>query len=85
MGNGAQMRPLDQVLLGAESGGGGGGSGDPSAPGAAESVGAAGLLDGYRWGSKNDQDLRCRRLRSWDIVARARERLTKVCVCGGGG
>lgn len=66
MGNGAQMQPLEQALLGGEGGGGEAG------------VGAGGLLGGYRWGSKNDQDLRCRKLRSWDIVARARDRLTKV-------
>ncbi len=81
MGNGAQMQPLDQVLAAAD-GTAASSSADPSstaetAP-AMAMAGAGGLLDGYRWGSKNDQDLRCRKLRSWDIVARARDRLTKV-------
>jgi hypothetical protein len=79
MGNGAQMQPLDQVLAAADRTT----ATDPSlneTP--AAMAGAGGLLDGYRWGSKNDQDLRCRKLRSWDIVARARDRLTKVGCSG---
>lgn len=78
MGNGAQMLPLDQALAATE--GGAGGDAASSSGGAVAAVGAGGLLDGYRWGSKNDQDLRCRKLRSWDIVARARDRCTKVCM-----
>lgn len=73
MGNGAQMLPLEQALAAADAAAAEGGTG-------VASVGAGGLLDGYRWGSKNDQDLRCRKLRSWDIVARARDRCTKVRV-----
>lgn len=75
MGNGGQMKSLEELL-----GGGGeeGALGGDATSTATTATTGGGLLDGYRFGSKNDQDLRCRKLRSWDIVARARDRLTKA-------
>jgi len=72
MGNGSMMKSVEALqqerVMEEEEGGVEGGRRD---------VGG-GLVDGYRFGEKNDQDLRCRKLRSWDIVARARDRLTKA-------
>jgi len=68
MGNGSMMKSVEALQQEegvVESGGG------------RRDVGG-GLVDGYRFGDKNDQDLRCRKLRSWEIVARAKDRLTKA-------
>src|SRR6056297_1263565 len=76
MGNGSMMKSvgtLQQEGLEQEKEGTGEMVGDGRSP---QFVGG-GLVDGYVFGSKNDQDLRCRKLRSWDIVARARDRMTK--------
>lgn len=96
MGNGSQMPSLEDILAGR---GGDSKGGD-------DTEGLSGVtVDGYRFGSANDQvrrqhttigpanesvavahsmhmgglqDLRCRKVRSWEIVKRAKDRLFQV-------
>ena len=70
MGNGSQMKPIDELQRLKEEGGGEDLTGEGGGGGGGGGGVGGGLLDGYRFGDMNDQELRCRKLRSWDIVAR---------------